>query len=527
MAWEQATSLDQLRAGPVVFRSGPRQLALFLAGEETYAIDNRCPHEGYPLAQGTLDEGCVLTCNWHNWKFNLDDGRCLLGGDHVRRYDTRVEDGQVWVNVQDPPVAETEQFIVEGLEKAFQDRDFGRICRELSRLHFHQLDPLLGVKLAIHWCHDRFQYGFKHCLAATADWLQVADRREEWEEKLICLAEAIDHMSFDALRHPRYPFPEESEPYDRERLLLAIEEERAASAEAMVTGALEQGVTWEELEGVFATAALAHYNSFGHSMIYVYKAGQLVDRMGGEVLRPLALSLVRQLCYATREDLIPEFQEYAPALARYPVDVGDQPACEDAPFPATLTDALAWVVERATESRPEMIHQALLEALARNMLHFDISFQLAVDRNVQDNVSWLQFTHALTFSNAVRFACSRHPELWPEGLIQMALFLGRSHRYVDVEAVSEEDWKVEDQQAFLEKAFQVILDHGLRDPIFSAHVLKTTVAVEEELLAAGESKVPSLLPSLNRFLNSPLKQKHVRRLARQANQLVSRDFAGD
>jgi len=38
---EQATSLDQLRSGPVVFRSGPRQLALFLAGEETYANDNR------------------------------------------------------------------------------------------------------------------------------------------------------------------------------------------------------------------------------------------------------------------------------------------------------------------------------------------------------------------------------------------------------------------------------------------------------------------------------------------------------
>ncbi|MDP7205287.1 MAG: Rieske (2Fe-2S) protein [Pirellulaceae bacterium] len=526
MAWEQATSLDQLREGPVVFRSGPRQLALFLAGDETHAIDNRCPHEGYPLAQGTVDEGCVLTCNWHNWKFNLDDGRCLLGGDHVRRYETRVEDGQVWVNVADPPSEEIQQFIIEGLEKAFKDRDFGRMCRELSRLHFHQLDPLLGVKLAIHWCHDRFQYGFKHCLAATADWLQVADRREDWEEKLICLAEAIDHMSFDSLRHPPYPFPEPA-PYDRDQLLAAIEREQSESAEAMVAGALDEGVTWKELEEVFATAALAHYNSFGHSMIYVYKARQLVDRFGDEVARPLALSLVRQLCFATREDLIPEFQDYGPALADYPSRVGDQPSCEDAPFPATITDALAWVAERAGESLPETIHAALLEALARNMLHFDITFQLAVDRHVQDNVSWLQFTHSLTFSNAVRYACSRYPELWPQGLLQMALFLGRSHRSVDLAAVAEDDWQVDDVQVFLEGAFQVILDHGLRDPIFSAHVLKTTVAVEEEVLAAGESRVPSLLPSLNRFLNSPLKQKHVRRLARQANELVSRDFAGD
>ena len=75
----------KLCEGPVVFRSGPRQLALFQAGDETHAIDNRCPPEGYPLAQGTVDESCVLTCNGHNWKFNLDDGRCLLGRDHGRR----------------------------------------------------------------------------------------------------------------------------------------------------------------------------------------------------------------------------------------------------------------------------------------------------------------------------------------------------------------------------------------------------------------------------------------------------------
>jgi len=33
-----------------------------------------------------------------------------------------------------------------------------------------------------------------------------------------------------------------------------------------------------------------------------------------------------------------------------------------------------------------------------------------------------------------------------------------------------------------------------------------------------------LLAALNRFLKSPLKTKHVRRTARQAIQLVSRDF---
>jgi hypothetical protein len=35
-----------------------------------HAFDDKCPHQGYPLSQGTV-AGCVLTCQWHNWKFDL------------------------------------------------------------------------------------------------------------------------------------------------------------------------------------------------------------------------------------------------------------------------------------------------------------------------------------------------------------------------------------------------------------------------------------------------------------------------
>ncbi|MEO2091127.1 MAG: Rieske (2Fe-2S) protein, partial [Gemmataceae bacterium] len=50
-----------------------RVVAVGRVGGEIRAISNRCPHEGYPLHQGVLKQ-CVLTCNWHNWKFDLRDG---------------------------------------------------------------------------------------------------------------------------------------------------------------------------------------------------------------------------------------------------------------------------------------------------------------------------------------------------------------------------------------------------------------------------------------------------------------------
>ncbi len=60
--------LDKLRARRVmVVKHGRKQIAIFAAGAEVYACNNRCPHEGYPLSEGSLSQGCLLTCNWHNW----------------------------------------------------------------------------------------------------------------------------------------------------------------------------------------------------------------------------------------------------------------------------------------------------------------------------------------------------------------------------------------------------------------------------------------------------------------------------
>src|SRR3546814_2110653 len=52
-------------------------------------------------------------------------------------------------------------------------------------------------------------------------------------------------------------------------------------------------------------------------LIYVLKTGELIDRLGPASAEPLLLNLVRSLVYASREDLIPEFRAYGPALAAW------------------------------------------------------------------------------------------------------------------------------------------------------------------------------------------------------------------
>jgi hypothetical protein len=90
--------------------------------------------------------------------------------------------------------------------------------------------------------------------------------------------------------------------------------------------------------------------------------------------------------------------------------------------------------------------------------------------------------------------------------------------------VSMDEWRVVDAGKFLNATHDQLLDHGLNQPIFAAHLLKTTFAVEAELQSASPICRETLLAALNRFLHSPIKQKHARRHAKQAIALVSRDF---
>ena len=534
MAWEKATSIEELARGAVLHRHPPRQIAVFLVGERVYAVDNRCPHEGYPLVKGHVDdEGCVLTCNWHNWKFRLGDGQCVLGGDDVRAYPVEVRDEEVWVNLEDPPIEAVRRKILDGLRIAFEKRDFGRICRELTRLHYEGLDPLLGLYEAMRWSHDRFEYGTTHAYAAGADWIRLFHAYAgDWEKQLVCLAEAVDHMAFDSLRHRSFPFPAADivdGAFDRASFVAAVEAEDRDTAAALVQRGLDDGRHWRDMEEAFVEAALLHYNDFGHSLIFVYKTAQLLERLEVDVEPDveawLLLPLARHLCYATREDLVPEFATYAPTLTRLAElsKSESESAPLEVPYPVPMRDAFRWLETHASTRRAHSLFDALLEALCRNLLHYDMGYDRAFDKPVAKSVGWLHLTHGVTFANAARNLCEKYPRLWRPALLQMACFVGRNRPFLDMD-LEERAWFVDDREGFLEASHQKILDHGLRDPIFSAHVLKTTVAVEEELRAASPSCQRYLLAGLNRFLNSPIKQKHTRRLARQAIGLVRRDF---
>jgi len=81
------------------FTVAGRVLAVYRVGEEYHALDGICPHAGGPLGQGRLD-GCVVTCPWHGWQFDVSTGRhCLNPRLQQPSYPVRVVGEQIEVEL--------------------------------------------------------------------------------------------------------------------------------------------------------------------------------------------------------------------------------------------------------------------------------------------------------------------------------------------------------------------------------------------------------------------------------------------
>jgi nitrite reductase/ring-hydroxylating ferredoxin subunit len=502
----------------LVRRDGKQVLVIAQEGR-LFAIANRCPHEGYPLSEGTIGPGCVLTCNWHNWKFDLATGTALVGRDPVRSYQVAEQGGEIFIDFRDPPAEERRARALRGIEAAILDNDRARLAREVARLERAGCDTREALVHAFRCCNGRLEDGMTHAHAAGADWLLLADRAETPVERLAAELEPLGHIAWDTEGAGECPYPEGATEWDAAGFVVAVEAEDEAAAVAHIRGALVQNLPYASLRTAIGEAALAHYAAFGHCAIYTLKAGQLIDRLGEGVAEPVLLALTRMVVRARREERLPEFRGYAKALAEWDGS-GTAPARASDFIELSVDGALRRTL--ASSGRPmRELYDALLGAAMFNLLHFDTAFERATDNAIADNVGWLDFTHALTFANACRHICEERPDLWPRAALQLALFIGRNRKYVSPEEDMAQ-WHVDDRRALLGQATKALYDHGVPEPIIACHRLKVVVALEDELRAAPDAAwAQTACAAVNRYLSTPMKRHHGLRLAAQAIDFVA------
>src|SRR5712691_5141847 len=96
----RAASLAELRrTGRMVVHLDGHTLVLFAEGDRVHACDNRCPHMGFPLHRGTLQDG-ILTCHWHHARYELCSGGTFdQWADDLRTYTVEIAGDDVLVDL--------------------------------------------------------------------------------------------------------------------------------------------------------------------------------------------------------------------------------------------------------------------------------------------------------------------------------------------------------------------------------------------------------------------------------------------
>jgi nitrite reductase/ring-hydroxylating ferredoxin subunit len=86
LEWFRVAGVDELPEGRVKTVT-PRSRSICLSHFEGRwaAMDNRCPHQGGPLGEGSIEKGvdgrCWIRCPWHGWDFDPLTGRAPGGLD--------------------------------------------------------------------------------------------------------------------------------------------------------------------------------------------------------------------------------------------------------------------------------------------------------------------------------------------------------------------------------------------------------------------------------------------------------------
>jgi len=100
--WHRVLDADDLPEGRVTTVTvGRRSLAVSHHEGRYGAIDNRCPHQGGPLGEGSIEKGW-LRCPWHGYDYHPCTGQAPQGSDdEVSPFAIEQRDDGIWVSVPD------------------------------------------------------------------------------------------------------------------------------------------------------------------------------------------------------------------------------------------------------------------------------------------------------------------------------------------------------------------------------------------------------------------------------------------
>ncbi len=414
---------DLKAAGCLAVQVGGHTLALFAYGDQVYAVDNRCPHMGFPLNRGTVKDG-ILTCHWHYARFDLASGGTFdLWADDVPAFPAEIRDGEVWVDLtpRTNPLEHQRKRMKDGLE-----RDISLvIAKAVNTLLDGSDDPAesfrIGLDFGVHYRQAGWGQGLTihTCMMNLLPYLRPEDRSRALYHGLSAVASDCDGAP------PHFmvsPLPTSTADLSTLKgwFRRFVEVRDSEGAERCIVSALRAGADdCQMADMLFAAATDHHYIDIGHPLDFTNKALEALDIAGWEYAEPVLTSLATGYASADRMeesnawrnpvDLIAILENAFEALPA--VQSQTKPRRES---PWTGQDALVNVL---LSEEPPAIADALLAVLREGcttvelagVVAYAAALRIARFHTSNEFGDWDTALHTFTFANAVHQGLRRIP----------------------------------------------------------------------------------------------------------------------
>jgi nitrite reductase/ring-hydroxylating ferredoxin subunit len=504
--WISAASVADLESkGCLTAKVGDHVVAIFFSAGKVFAVDNRCPHMGFPLDRGTVKD-CILTCHWQHARFDLNTGGTFdQWADDVRAFPAKIEAGQVLIDVRAPGDRRSHQFhrLRDGLERNISLV----IAKSILPLAANQEDTVQAFRIAL-------EFGARGRAAGWGGGLTT----------LVCLANLSKHLDPDdrprALIHgisdvasdcdgqpPRFPVrPLPGASVDSAQLKRWIrqfvEVRDSEGAERCIASAVRGGCDRVAIADMLFAAATDHrYLTIGHALDFTNKALEALDLAGWDLAEPVLTSLAPVLSSGDRME---ERNSW-----RSPIDLVQilERAFEELPSALEAGSKVSLIQPRRASlipillgEDPKPIATALLNSIREGTRPADLAavvvytaaLRIAQFPTSNEFGDWDTAHHSFTFANAVHRGLMRvrSPEL-VRGIFDAAMSV-YLNRFLNVPAT-----KIPDINSNRHRASDIL--NELQARFDKQQQVNQAAAIVAEYFSANSDPAP-LQASLGRML---------------------------
>ena len=408
-----AGNLEELKAkGRLVVHGGHRPILVIYDRGRVFALDNRCPHMGFPLERGSVEDG-ILTCHWHHARFDLESGCTFdLWADDVPICPVEVRNGDVWVRTtfgHADSTAHWHQRLADGLA-----HNLGLVIAKAVHGQLADEVPSADVvrQVALFGAQNRDGWGVGlTILTALANLLPVLAQEEVYLALFHGARRVATDCDGEAPRRERAPLASRPDPAALKRWLRRWTKVRhREAAERTLLTAIAAGVSPAVLaDALLAAETERAFADSGHSLDFINKAFECLDLVGWEHAAALLPTVVGQMVAARGAEESTSWRQPVDLVALCEEAASQLPELSVAGRGAHGWSDHAALARELLGDDPGSIVDALKAAIRAGAAPADLSRSLAYGAvlrvarfgNANEHADWETAHHVFTYANAV------------------------------------------------------------------------------------------------------------------------------